>query len=155
MQVGKAMAAACALFVLGAVGLGGCSTDAVGIETCRLIQTARCEVAPLCKDTDETFGIETPEQVENCKVYYIDGCLVGVENDSTDGDVKDGKVCAAVITSLGSCLKKGTAFEDCKRGDNAIETTSEGAGKSYCQLLQSPELLKDCAYVEEPEEDEE
>jgi hypothetical protein len=81
MQLRKAIAAACALFVLGAAGLGGCSTDAVGVEACRTIQTARCEVAPACLGQEE-FAIETEEQVENCKTYYIDGCLVGVENSN-------------------------------------------------------------------------
>ena len=101
----KACAAACALFVLGAAGLGGCSTDAVGIEACRLIQTARCEVAPSCLGQEE-FAIETEEQVENCKTYYIDGCLVGVENPNASDE--SGVGCEGAIRAIGACEAEGT-----------------------------------------------
>jgi hypothetical protein len=152
MQLRKACAAACALFVLGATGLGGCSTDAVGIEACRLIQTARCEVAPSCLGQEE-FAIETEEQVENCITYYIDGCLVGVENP--DAGDESGVGCEAVIRAIGACEAAGTPLAQCKNGNEAVKL-SIGADEatSNCMALAKPELLDECAWLVKEDEDE-
>lgn len=152
MQVRQAFAAACALFVLGAAGLGGCSTDAVGIEACRLIQTARCEVAPACLGQEE-FAIETEEQVENCKTYYIDGCLVGVENPEA-GD-NSGASCEAVIRAIGACEAAGEPLATCKNGDEPVLLRDEADDDTTnCMALAKPHVLAECSWLEEEETDE-
>ncbi|MBL8743247.1 MAG: hypothetical protein JNK04_19185 [Myxococcales bacterium] len=149
MQLRKATAAACALFLLGALGLGGCSTDAVGIEACRTIQTARCEVAPTCLG-QEDFSIETEDQVENCKTYYIDGCLVGVENP--DAGDETGKDCEKAIRALGKCEADGTPLADC---DGATLRDGEDEATSNCMALAAPNLLEECAWLEKVEDEDE
>ena len=155
MQLRTAIAAACALFVLGAAGLGGCSTDAVGIEACRLIQTARCEVAPSCLGQEE-FAIETEEQVENCITYYIDGCLVGVENSGA-GD-ESGVGCEGAIRAIGACEADGKPLAECKNpsDDDKPVKLADGSDEatSNCMALAKPELLDKCKWLVEVDEDE-
>jgi hypothetical protein len=71
-------------FPLGAVVLTvlACGTDPVGVETCRKIETARCQNAPACgidlsvpTHNDES----SPEKsVAACIRYYDDACLHGL-----------------------------------------------------------------------------
>lgn len=158
MHLRRAFSAACAFFVLGGAALGGCSTDAVGIEACRTIQMARCEVAPTCLG-EQGFTIETEEQVENCKTYYIDGCLVGVENPGVEDNPPDdadttGKECEEAIRALGACKTAGESdlASDCKA---AGLRDGEDAATTLCMALDRPEVLKKCAWLEKPEDDEE
>lgn len=152
MQLRKACAAVCALFVLAAVGSGGCSTDAVGIEACRLIQTARCEVAPSCLGQEE-FAIETEEQVENCVTYYVDGCLVGVENPEA-GD-ESGVDCEAVIRAVGACEAASTPLAECMNGDEPVQLRAgANSATSNCMALASPHVLDACKWLEEEDDDE-
>lgn len=155
MQLRQAFAAACALFVLGGAALGGCSTDAVGIEACRLIQTARCEVAPACLGQEE-FAIETEEQVENCTTYYVDGCLVGVENP--DAGDESGKGCEGAIRAIGACEAAGTPLAECKNesDENALVKLRDGADEatSNCMALAKPHVLELCKWLEEVDSEE-
>jgi len=156
IRKGSALLAGCALFVLTGIGFAGCSTDAVAIEACRAIEAARCEAAPNCEDTDSAFGISTPEQVENCKTFYIDGCLVGVENPQAAPSAKETDLCVATISALGACKAKGTEIGECRVGDKLVTLFDpEGdAALTACELLQEPERLKACSFIDEVEEEE-
>lgn len=131
----------------------GCSTGAVGIDACRAIESTRCDAAPLCEDSDPSFGIATEEQVSNCKVFYNDACLVGLENvdeEPTQDTVDD---CVAAVTKTGACKTAGAkTMAECEDGPTMVGGSEELAP---CEVLASPESLKDCAFVAATDDDDE
>jgi hypothetical protein len=135
-----------------ALGLGsaGCSTDAVGIDACRVIESARCDAAPACEGTPEAFGVATETQVENCKTFYRDHCLVGLENTDGEPDSDDVEACVGAVEKLAACQRDGVeAIADCE-----VAIASGASPATPCAALRSPETLAACAFVaaEEPEE---
>ena len=62
--------AGCALAALAA-----CQTEAVGIETCRKVESTRCDRAIECGIDLSRLG--SANNVEGCKRYYLDACLHG------------------------------------------------------------------------------
>ena len=94
------------LLVLGGAaaiaGLGACGTDATGIETCRQIETARCQRAPSCnvslaipvhRDSPQT-------DVDACIRWYHDACEHGLE--VTDPGAPAAQACVSAIQTA-SC----------------------------------------------------
>lgn len=137
--------------LLGAWALAalGCSTDAVGVDACRSIESARCDAAPTCDGDPDSFDIVTEQQVENCKTFYNDHCLVGIENadaEPGDDDVTD---CVEAIGRTAKCQTDGVeAMSDCD-----VEMVSGSGNLSPCGALAEPERIAACAFVaeEEPE----
>jgi hypothetical protein len=128
----------------------GCSTDAVGIDACRAIESARCDAAPACEGTPQAFGLVTETQVENCKTYYRDHCLVGLENTDGEPDTDDVEACVEAVGKLAQCARDGVeAIADC---DVAIESGASPA--TPCAALQDPETVAACSFVAaEPDEE--
>ena len=137
-----------------AVGFG-CSTDAVGIDACRTIESARCEAAPSCEGDDTSFGIATEEQVRNCKVFYNDHCLLGLENDAAEPDPDDVTKCEAAIQNVAACKTSRVAsMADCqdKKG-KAVEMVDAAAAQlTPCEAIKAPEKIKVCKFIEAVEE---
>jgi len=136
----------------------GCSTGAVGIDACRAIESARCDAAPDCQGDENSFGIETEEQVSNCKVFYNDHCLVGLENTEAEPAQDDVDKCVNAVAAVAKCKRTPdiVTMDACNTSnENAAETVEGEAGRTPCEVLQEPELLKACAFVaEKPEEEE-
>ncbi|MGH7284413.1 MAG: hypothetical protein ACRELY_23045 [Polyangiaceae bacterium] len=81
-----------ALFALLVVAVyAACGTDAQGVETCRKIETARCQAAPGCK-----VSLANPphpsDDVQGCIDFYHDACLHGLEVNDPGGPMADGCV---------------------------------------------------------------
>lgn len=98
---------ACALATLVAVLVTGavsaCGTDAVGIDSCRKLENARCEKAPECGISLAKPPHEgAPEDdVTACKRYYKDACLHGLPSGKDPGELEV-DACVAAIRE-GSC----------------------------------------------------
>lgn len=76
-----------AIAVGGAIA-AGCGTDAVGVETCRTIETTRCEQAPRCPGVDLNVPLhrDSPKtDVEACIRFYRDACLHGLSTGDPGG----------------------------------------------------------------------
>lgn len=81
----------------------GCGTDAVGVEACKKIESARCRAAPAC-GIDLTKSPHEGSDVDGCKRYYDVACLHGLVAGSDPGapavqacvDVISSANCAAV-----------------------------------------------------------
>jgi hypothetical protein len=72
-----------ALFALAApvaVVVTACGTDAIGIDACRQIETARCKQAPACNiSLAQPVHRDSPTtDVDACIRYYHDACLHGL-----------------------------------------------------------------------------
>ncbi len=137
---------------LGAVTLlsWGCSTEAVGIDACRRIESARCDAAPTCEGTDQAFGITTEAQIRNCKAFYIDHCLLGIENTEAEPGEEDVVPCEEAIVALGACQTNGVAtMAECE-GVTMVEGQE---ALTPCEALRNPETLSACAFVAAVEEE--
>ena len=123
------------------LALPTCGTDAVGVDTCRDIEAARCEAASHCPDIFEIHDVEA------CRLYYRDQCLHGLAIQREPGAplVRD---CVEAIEQAGRCADRDTPLDEC----GSLEEDSSGA-TSVCELIGAPELLEACSFlVPAPEE---
>lgn len=74
------MRLAVALAVGGAIAAAvACGTDAVGVESCRQIEEARCRKAPACPDISLAQPLHPDKNdVNACIRYYDDACQHGL-----------------------------------------------------------------------------
>ena len=128
------------LAALGAwFGLSACDTSAVGVESCRQIEYARCGAAIHCPDM---FKIKS---VEACKLFYRDHCLHGL---ALDRDPGAGIVnpCVNAITEIGNCAAEThdqtTPVQSC---EPAIPDVS--GNNSVCSYIQKPETIPKCSFL--------
>jgi hypothetical protein len=112
---------------------GGCGTDAVGVESCRDIELARCNAAATCG---------TVEDAASCRRFYHDQCLHGLPvPDPGKNLVRD---CVEMIERAHACAVEGrdTALADC-----ALEVSSQAAVSTVCELVKAPELGSECHFL--------
>ncbi len=55
-----------------------CGTDAVGIEACRQIESARCRQAPNCPNISLAQPLHPGSDVNDCIRFYNDACQHGL-----------------------------------------------------------------------------
>jgi hypothetical protein len=116
-----------------------CGSDAVGIDECRTIETARCEAATAC-------GF-TPEKVQACTLFYRDECLHGVENADAGTPVTTAvDACVAAVNATAACAKAGAkTIEGCA---GAALIPGADATLAPCVILSAKvELLAACAFA--------
>jgi hypothetical protein len=80
-----------------------CGTDAIGVEVCRQVETARCLQAPNCGiDLSMPKHRGSPgTDVDACIRYYHDACLHGLATNTDPGNVQL-QACIGAINS-GNC----------------------------------------------------
>jgi hypothetical protein len=83
-MVGKWAGSGLLALVLPGAWLGACGTDAVGVETCRQIEEARCRHAPRC-GIDLGNPKHRDPDVDACIRFYKDACLHGLATTSDPG----------------------------------------------------------------------
>jgi hypothetical protein len=119
-----------------AIGAGitlasACGTDAVGVETCRRIETARCDAAEACGEISNAAA---------CERFYRDQCLHGLSVPEPSERQVD--ACTRALEAVAECARSEDTSEDC---ENA------------CDAVTNPERLSACAFLaeEEPEDEKE
>jgi hypothetical protein len=117
-----------------------CGTDAVGIETCRDIEVARCDAALSCGLIDDAA---------TCKRFARDHCLHGVAVETPSATQVNS--CISTIESLGRCAKRNG------RNSSIAECEADGSRElgnrpeDVCELVLEPELARDCRFLTPPE----
>ena len=90
-----------ALAIAGVLSIfAACGTDAVGIQQCRNIESARCIRATACK-IDLSEPLHEGSDVDSCIRFYNDQCLHGLVTSVTPGATQV-NACVAAINS-GPC----------------------------------------------------
>lgn len=121
---------------IGVLGASGCGTDAVGIETCRSVEFARCEAALSCGLIDD---------VDKCLRFSRDHCLHGLGVSAVSPTAVNR--CVDDIEEAGQCAKrngkKSSPSECAERLGNDAETV--------CELVLEPELAPRCRFLVPPE----
>jgi hypothetical protein len=124
--------------VYGVLLLAGCGTDAVGVETCRSIEAARCDAAVQCGLIDDA---------DACKRYSRDHCLHGIAGDAP-GPTQVNR-CVDTIEALGRCADqngKKSSLLECKEDGSLGEQVD-----TVCELVLEPELAPRCQFLIPPE----
>lgn len=116
----------------------GCSTGAVGIGTCRQIETARCRASVSCGTLNEG-------DVEACERFYRDQCLHGLSTaEPPSSEVSE---CVAVIQAAAQCAADaGSAsieLDDC----DPFVTATHIRLNLACDVVAHPERADECAFL--------
>lgn len=95
-----------------------CGTDPVGVETCKRIETVRCESAPACGlDLGRPVhrGDDPKSAVAACIRYYEDACLHGLEiaNDPGSSSTEANKCVDAIINGSCDVVRTPEIHPDC------------------------------------------
>lgn len=130
--------AASALAAFFVVHASGCGTDAVGVEDCRDIESARCEAGKFCGLVDD---------VDQCKRFYRDQCLHGMAVGERPGAPRI-KECVATIQKAGECAKAGaTTLAEC-----AVQPSQKTYHTESCDIVKEPEGTEECEFLFKPVE---
>lgn len=134
-STGRALSAGAAVLLLAFA----CGTEAVGVEECRTIESARCRADAACQPRD--FDVAA------CERFYRDHCLHGMALESAPGQraVDD---CAAAISAAGQCAAASTT-EPLAACALAPETRpGDPAAQTACDVLDFPERLTACDFLQ-------
>jgi hypothetical protein len=94
-----------AIPAIAVIGSFACGTDPVAVDSCRKIETARCENAPACGlslDAPVHKGSSPAEAVAACVRYYDTACLHGFSASSDPGGPAV-QACVDAINNGGDC----------------------------------------------------
>jgi len=121
------------------LGLAACDTGAIGVESCRDIEYARCSAAAHCPSM---FALKSQAA---CRRFYRDHCLHGLplSQDPGAGQVVP---CVNAIKAIGDCADKQTEavlVGDCKDPD----IPGYDSEITACELLRSPENITQCSFL--------
>jgi len=87
-----------ALLALGIAAAAACGTDAVGVESCRKIETVRCRRAPGCPNLSLAMPVHTGNDIDACIRFYNDACQHGLASGA-DHSGPDLNACVNVLSS--------------------------------------------------------
>ena len=142
-------AAACSFGLCQAVS---CGTDAVGVDDCREIETARCEAAVHCS------GELQVDDVDACKRYYRDHCLHGLGVSDAPGEPILNR-CITAIETAGDCaaINPTMTIAECREYDSANRDRLRSGNEdrelaTVCDVIQYPERTVECgSFLTEPD----
>ena len=123
------------------IALLSCGTDAVGVDACRKIETARCDVAPAC-----TPGFD----VNRCNLFYRDECLNGIADTTPDADPSAAApACVQAIDQVAACIDSGAP--GCLAGlvvaDAGCSTWDTKQSLGCNLILNCPQNLAACYFL--------
>ncbi|MDI1478789.1 hypothetical protein [Polyangium sp. y55x31] len=129
---------AAVLGVLAGSVASACGTDAVGIDACREIETARCEALPACGGTEA--------EATYCIDLYRDQCLHGIQSGVEPGADATAR-CVEAVRAVAACARAGAAsMADCPA--EPLVAAADPAAITPCVVItRRPEQLADCAFV--------
>ncbi len=123
----------------------GCGTDAVGIEACRQVESTRCNLAPTCAGFDGSPNLVSEDEVKNCREFYRDHCLLGLENTKAEVGQADIDACVKALNQTAECdapKKSETGACDVTLRDGVDPTVRP------CEVLQNPHWLQACKWLD-------
>jgi hypothetical protein len=121
------------------IGLFGCGTNAVGVEACRKIESARCEAASPCGLLSEKGG-----GVEECKRFARDNCLHGTGLRAEPGDVAVAE-CVKALELAGKCAADRNPEYSPSRCNMTV--FGKSSANEICEIVSEPERTPQCAFL--------
>jgi hypothetical protein len=137
-----------ALAIVGSVSgafVSACSGDAVNVEACRQIETARCESATAC-------GVSDAES-QYCSAFYRDQCLHGMANPEADPSSAAVTACIDAVRATSGCARAGAGtMAQCPT--IALVSGIDPATILPCAIIKrTPELLNACGFLALPDDE--
>jgi hypothetical protein len=134
----------------GVIGVAACDTQAVGVDSCREIEYARCGAASHCPTT---FKVTSPAA---CRRFYRDHCLHGLAIPTDPGPATVNP-CVSDIKAIGACTaREGESASLLFRpgctadGDPCCpmhEIGKYSKATSACTLLGDLENIRGCIFL--------
>lgn len=122
-----------------------CSDDPVGIEACRLIETARCEATTAC-------GVSEADSVY-CVAFYRDQCLHGMKNKAADLSSESTTACVDAIRTVAGCARAG-AMSMAQCPTITLVAGYDPAVVRPCDIVnRAPQVLNACEFLTEKNDD--
>jgi hypothetical protein len=120
------------------VTASSCGTSAVGVDTCRDIEQARCRANAFCLDAE---GAPLIDDVPACERYYRDHCLHGLAVKPPAG--ASVSACVQVIEAAGKCAAGDpeATLDDCPITDR------RGGLTRACDVVAHPERATECTFL--------
>ncbi len=120
----------------------GCGPSAVGVEACRRIEDARCDAAASC-------GM-AKDQIADCKLFYQDQCLHGIENTAHRPTEAELSACIASVKATAACADGGVKTMSACADAPVLD---EAKGVAPCDvLLSAAHQLTACAFADAPDD---
>jgi len=127
------------------VTASSCGTSAVGVDSCRDIEQARCRASASCLDS---AGSPLITDVPACERYYRDHCLHGLAVKPPAG--ASVSACVQLIQAAGDCA---ASDPEATLADCPITDAHAGFTRA-CDVVAHPERANECAFLlETPAED--
>lgn len=131
------------LGVVCTVASQGCTSKAVGIGACRDVENARCEASVPC-------GRVEVDGVEECKRFYYDQCLHGIQGPETPTN-EELDQCVDMINEAGQEALEALLREELAETDEEKQAAQEDRLKA-CLVVGLPWRTENCAFIlPEPE----
>lgn len=126
--------------------VGGCTTDAVAIEDCREIESARCEASVPC-------GVITSAEVKECQRVYREQCLHGIAGPKAP-TADQQKQCVNLIVEAGQRATElaeelASAPEGETDGDAGETSPAQSEYGVSCRIISEPWRREECNYLNE------
>jgi len=101
--------------------VSACGDDAVGVDACRRIETARCQLAGACGQIDD---------VPACERFYRDDCLHGFGVELPGDSEID--ACTRTLELAAECAREERTTLECQ---------------DSCALVSTPAAAPECAFL--------
>jgi len=119
------------------LGVSACETGAVGVDSCRDIESARCNAAVHCPSM---FKITDPT---GCRLYYRDHCLHGLPLSQDPGAGLVNR-CVSAINAIGDCAARNSEQTPASECGVLYKTSSTS---EVCELIRAPETIVECSFL--------
>lgn len=130
------------LFALFSIAFWSCNSGATGIDTCRSIETRKCEFLVGCPNV----AIASASDVDACILFYRDACLHGLA-DAVEPPPEAVSLCLSAIDQAGSC--KTVSLASCAKPP-ALASGLDTKTVTGCDAMLATEKLADCAFLTPP-----
>lgn len=115
--------------------VGGCGTDAVGVDACQDIELSRCDAAAACGTIDDAAA---------CRRFYHDQCLHGLPVPNPGQSAVT--ACVAMIERARVCAAEGGP--EAELGECRESVSSAAAVTGVCELVATPEFGAECRFLD-------
>ncbi len=127
---------------LSTFGLWACDTSAVGVDSCRQIEYARCSAASHCPST---FKVTSPAA---CRRFYRDHCLHGLAIPTDPGPALVNP-CVNAIDAIRTCLVhdgESATVQSCRQNPD-LDLGKYSKKTTLCALLGDLENINGCTFL--------
>ncbi len=127
--------------------LSSCDNGAVGVDACRRLEQRKCELALQCPNAP---SIQSPLEVDACKLFYRDQCMFGMADVTSTPDEAAVDDCITALEAARACHDQGLELASCS---SAPEISAQLQVATGCEAVMAPQALVACGFLAPPVDD--